>query len=343
MDKRKIILRICIAVVVLFSFVSVFLAGKTISGLFHQDPMVHREQQFQPMDDQQETISDQMVPQKTETMDSEKPWGMRVAANGKNWRMKKGVHSLLFIGTDNTAHVEINGVIGNMGVAEAIFLLVLDDASGEIQCLVIPYDAEVSIKLYDDNGSMVGSELSLLGNQYAFSRSASRSTMMMKRRITELMHGITIDGYVSIPFEGIGKMADAIGGMRVPLTLDWTDVDPSFTLGHEITLNSENVAEFVDAAHNGDKTLRNVRQEWLLMTMLKQIKQVYSKSFQDQLNPSIGLKMDVDADLIQRLKESKFDEEIIRVPGSYSEGNGLFCIDSSAFDDVLLDLFYNEA
>lgn len=340
MDKRRNILRVCIAVIALFSFASIFLAVKTVYGLFHQ-PVVQKEQQPQMADVQKEITFAQVSPQETKTLDGTEPWGMRVAVNGEDWRMKSGIHSLLFMGIDDTAHVEINGISGEMGVAEAIFLLVLDDADNEIKCLVFPYDAEVPIKVYDENGSMVGPEFSLLGNQYAFSRSPSRGTMMMKRKVSEMMHGISVDGYVSISFDGIGKIADAIGGMRVPLTLDWTDVDSAFTPGCEVTLDSETVAKFVDAAHNGDESLRNARQEWLLMTMLKQMRKVYSKSFQDQLNPSTGLKMEVDADLIQKLKESKFDDEIIRVPGSEIEGSGRFRVDWPAFDDVLLELFYD--
>lgn len=339
MDKRKKILGICIVLIAVFSFAAIFLAVRTVSGLFRQPTEI-------PVPSieavQQESMPDETAPRETvyRSEESIQNWGTRVTVDGKNWKRKRGVQSLLFMGIEDSTDVVVDGIRGEMGTARSIFLLVLDDVNKEIRCLVLPHFTDVPVTLYDENGSAVGTASTMLGYQFAFSRSVSRSSMLMKKAAADLMNGIAADGFVSVTYEGIGQIADALGGIPVLLTMDWTDVDPSYVSGRELMMNSEVVSRFIQSEKFRNEDFDNPRQEWLLMTMLKQMKRVYSQTFLDQLNPSIPIKIEVDADMIRKMKEYSFDEEILRMPGTYSESSGLFRVDRTAFDQLLLELFY---
>lgn len=339
MDKRKMILGICIVLIASISFTAIFLMVQTVSDLFRQPPVIQEAESENVL---QESLPDGTSPQETLPRDEgdAQEWGTRVTFDGQNWKRKNGVRTLLFFGIDDSQDIELDGIRGERGFAECIFLLVLDDANREMKCLVVPQSTEVPVTVYDETGSTVSTCLTMLRYQYAFARSTSRGGMLMKKAVANLMNGISANGYVSVTFEGIGQIADVLGGIRVPLTMDWTDVDPSYVSGSEITINSETVSRFIQSQEFMGEDFGNPRQEWLLMTMLRQMKRVYSQAFVDQLNPSIPLKIEVDADMIQKMKEYTFDEEILRMPFVASPTAGLIRVDRAAFDRMLLELFY---
>lgn len=339
MDKRKIILCICIALIALVSFAAIFFAVRLVAGLLQHQPenqetVIETVQEETPTE---ETISRETALQRKEDIQK---WGPRITVDGKNWRKKTGVRSLLFMGVEKSPDLVIDGVRGEMGTARTIFMLVLDDTNKEIRCLVLPYSAEVPVTLYDENGSAVGTSSTMLGYQYAFSRSVSRSCMLMKKSVADLMNGISADGFVSVTFEGIGQIADALGGIPVLLTVDWTDIDPSYVSGREVIMNSETVSRFIQSEEFKNDVFSNPRQEWLLMTLLRQMKRLYSQTFLEQLNPSIPLKIEVDADVMQKMMEYSFNEEILRMPGENLTDSGLFRVNRTAFDQMLLELYY---
>ena len=79
--------------------------------------------------------------------------------------------------------------------------------------------------------------------------------------VSRLLGGAPIDGYAALNMDGIALFNDAIGGVTVTITSDFTAVDPTLVEGETITLNGQQAFEFVRTRKDVDDQTNLARME----------------------------------------------------------------------------------
>lgn len=165
--------------------------------------------------------------------------------DGVIYTPKEQVEAYLFMGVDLTGPVASTPGAYNGGQADAQFLLVLDNEAQTWQMLRLNRDSMVEIPVLDLKGNIIGYERQQLALAHAYGDGVKLSCQNAVDAVSMLLGDVTIDGYASLNMDGIAILNDAIGGVTVTITSDFTAVDPTLVEGETITLNGQQAFEFV--------------------------------------------------------------------------------------------------
>ena len=172
-----------------------------------------------------------------------------------------------------------------------------------------------------------------------------------RKTISNLLYGLKIDHYFAINMDAIGILNDAVGGVTVEITDDFTELDPAMVKGM-YTLKGEQARTFVQSRKSigdGLNLSRMRRQEEYmrgfvsaLMEKMEQDDTVILKAYEDTADYTVT---DCTAAALSRLAED-FEEyrlgSIFSVKGENTLGAEYmeFYADEEALDQLILELFY---
>lgn len=272
-----------------------------------------------------------------------------VTLDGKTYRKRTDLRTVLFLGVDNTKTVEAEGMaVGNQGRADSVVLFILDKTAKTTTTLLISRNTMTEVDVYKANGDLASSAVMQLNMQYAFGNSPARGNFLMKRTVSELLYNIKIDGCVSMTLEGISAVVDSMGGITITMPEDYTDIDERYTAGATVTLNGAETERFVryrDIEVTGSAEDRLDRQDWFVHALFKQMKAQgnMGKKLEDMLNAADEyIEMDLDADTIKKLADYEMLDETRKVPGTTETGkhHDEYHVDEKALRALIVELFY---
>lgn len=274
-------------------------------------------------------------------------WSRVVTAQGKTWRYNSHLRTVLFMGVDTHAaeHENRNG-LGNGGRSDTIILLVIDPDNKIIQPVTISRDTMTSVDVYDHDRKLLFSGTMQLTMQYSFGDNPKRSCLLVKRKVSELLHGLPIHAYCSLTLDGITTASELLGGVTLTLEEDWTDIDPSYTAGSTVTMDSSALEKFLryrDTGVSGSNDVRMRRQGWFIRQLFNQVGQLSGSNVEvliKQLDDYI--ETDMDGDMLKQLTQFHVARSIMNVPGQTIPGRAHdeYYIDEDAARQLLLQLYY---
>ena len=165
------------------------------------------------------------------------------------------------------------------------------------------------------------------------------------------MHGLTIDYYVAMNMDAIPILNDAVGGVTVNVVDDFSQVDPSLTLG-EVTLKGEHVINYV-------RTRKDVGDQKNITRMERQKEYVYgflaALSEKEHEDVNFIIKMydevapylvsDCSINTLSGMLDRYLDYEIKQIVTP--EGENVigeeyyeFYVDEEKLDELIVSLFY---
>jgi len=167
--------------------------------------------------------------------------------------------------------------------------------------------------------------------------------------VSNFLNGIRIDHYISMNMDAIAILNDAVGGVRVTVTDDFSEIDPSISLGEQV-LKGEQAITFVRSRKNlGDQLNRSrlERQNIYLNGFLLALNEKNSDSFvmsvYEQVSPYIVT--DCSANLISSLMRRYGGYTIAEIVTP--EGEDIldqqyyaFYPDEAKLDQLIIRLFY---
>lgn len=272
-----------------------------------------------------------------------------VTLNGKTFRKRTDLRTVLFLGIDDTQTVEAEGaVLGNQGRADSVVLFILDKTAKTTTSLLISRNTMTEVDVYKANGDLATSNVMQLNMQYAFGNSPTRGNFLMKRTVSELLYNTKIDSCVSMTMEGIAVVVDGMGGITLTLPEDFTDIDPSYTKGTTVIMDGKAAERFVryrDTEILGSAEDRMDRQNWFVHTLFQQMKAQGNmrEQLEKMLDAADGyIEMDLDAETIKQLASYEMLDETEKVPGTTKAGklHDEFYVDEEALKELLVELFY---
>ena len=274
-----------------------------------------------------------------------------ITYKGKVYTPKKKIETYLFMGIDVQGPAVSTPGAYNGGQADAQFLLVLDHEEKSWQLLRLNRDSMVEVPVLDLKGKVIGYERQQLALAHAYGDGTRMSCENVADTVSALLGNQTIDGYVSLNMDGIAVFNDAIGGVTVTITSDFTAVDPTLVEGETITLNGQQAMEFV-------RTRKDVDDQTNLARMERQ--RVYLEAIQPKLralsDDEILRTYDALSDYIVSnlgsqniLNMAEYLKSYREMPeltidgiNTIEEGHVAYILDQDSLQQVILELFYQE-
>ncbi len=274
-----------------------------------------------------------------------------ITRDGVNYFPRQDITVLMVLGIDQYGPVESSNYYRNEGSADSIMLLIFDETNKECSVLYLDRDTMVNMDVLGVQGDYAGTTYGQLALAHTYGNGLEDSSENMKNTLMKFIHGLTIDYYVAMNMDVIPIVNDAVGGVTVTVVDDFSNVNPSITMG-ELTLTGDQVIDFVRTRKNvGDQ--RNVtRMERQKQYVNGFLNALYQKEHED-LEFAVKLYDKVSAYIVSDCSVSTFSSMLERYadytikeavsPAGESlvvDGHYEFHVDEEKLDELIVELFY---
>ncbi len=314
-----------LAVTLLLVFAFVFSALMVLGKLFWREPAVSAD------------------PQSSKT----------IVRGDRSYFPRQDITVLLLMGIDEEGPVQSSESYRNTGESDAVVLLILDEQDSTYSMLCLNRDTMVNMPVLGIGGKEAGTLYGQLALSHTYGTGLADSAENTRKAVSEFLYGITIDHYVAVNMDAIAIVNDAVGGVTVNVTEDFSAVDPTLTMG-QVTLRGEQALNYV-------RTRKEVGDQLNLSRMQRheQYMQGFMKAFGEKLaqSESFAVKayedispytvtdcsMNVLTGLMNRCSDYTL-KEIVSPEGENVLGKEHyeFYADEEALDQLILRLFYVE-
>ena len=265
--------------------------------------------------------------------------------DGKTYTKKKNIRTYLIMGCDNDNEPVTHA---HGGQADMQVLVIVDDANKTWRLMPIDRDTIIFMNTLDENGNEAGVTYTQLAKAHAFGtwESGAKNTV---NTVSRMLGEQKINGYLSANMDSIEIVNDAVGGVPVIITTDFTDVDSSLVLGEEVVLKGDQAETFVRTRQTVDDGLnesRMRRQETYFNGLLKQVSGLSESEILDvydkiAANCVTNIGSGDFVELAEMTKEyTRLDN--IQIDGEHTIENNLmeFHMDEDSVNRVILELFF---
>lgn len=276
-----------------------------------------------------------------------------ITRNGLDYYPRQDITVILAMGIDEQGPVVSSGSYRNTGEADAVVLLILDQADQTYSVLCLNRDTMLEMPVLGLSGKQAGNWYGQLALSHTYGEGLEDSCENTRTTVSDFLGGIRIDHYVALNMDAIGIVNDAVGGVTVTITDDFSQVDPTLAMG-EVTLNASQALHYVQTRKDVGNQLNISRMErhkqymqGLMDAMISQLEA--SDSFVVELYDQVDEYMvtDCSVNVISGLMERCADyslKEIVSPSGKNVLGAEYyeFYADEEALDQLIVRLFYAE-
>lgn len=176
-----------------------------------------------------------------------------VTWNGVDYYPRRDITVMMLLGIDQEGPVADSGSFTNPGASDAVMLLIFDEKNETWSILQLNRDTMLDVPVLGLGGKSAGTIYGQLALAHTYGSGLEDSCVNTRRAVSDFLGGISIDHYISMNMDAISILNDAVGGVTVTVTDDFSDVDPTITMG-EITLRGEQARHFIQNRKNvGDQ------------------------------------------------------------------------------------------
>ncbi|GHU73294.1 hypothetical protein FACS1894184_21180 [Clostridia bacterium] len=166
--------------------------------------------------------------------------------NGKQFKPKNNLLSVLFLGIDRTLDTqEANPGYRYHGQSDFVMLVVVDKDKHSITRLNIDRDSITDIQVLGILGDYAGTRQERVSLAFSFGDGREQSAELTAEAVKRLFPYSKVDYFLAFDLGAISKMNDVVGGVTVQISGDLTVIDPSWVPGAKITLQGNQTEQFV--------------------------------------------------------------------------------------------------
>lgn len=214
--------------------------------------------------------------------------------NGRTYREKPAVTTLLIAGIDQQGDPQATGSKTYRRGAPADFLLLLaiDHTGKQIHQLQIDRDTMTDVYVLGVFGNEAGARIMQICLSHYYGDTLEANAKSTIRSVQNLLDGLEIDGWYMVDYGAIPVLNDALGGVKVHMDFDMTPVNPAWTKGSDVILHGQEAEQFVRArmtVGSGTNQERMVRQGEYMNNAIQQMNKKISAdlSFGESLLESL--------------------------------------------------------
>lgn len=270
-----------------------------------------------------------------------------VTVDGVAYFPRQDIDVFLLMGIDRKGPVEESSAYNNDGEADTVMLLIFDQKAEQIRVLNLNRDSMVTMPVLGVGGKPAGTAFGQLALAHTYGTGLADSCENLRKTVSDLLGGISIDHYVAMNMDAIAMANDAVGGVTVTVT----DEFQQLPLG-EVTLHGQQAVDFVRLRRDvGDQM--NVSRMERQSVYVKAFLQVLQQGMQEdgelplKLYEAISPYMvtDCSGTVFSAVAERYGDfelAEIVTPEGENSRGEEFmeFHLDQKALEALTLRLFY---
>ena len=167
-----------------------------------------------------------------------------ITVDGVEYFPRQDITVVLFMGIDRYGPVEDSGFYTNTGAADVDMLVILDESQQKIDMLYLNRDTMLTMPVLGIGGKPAGTYFGQLALAHTYGIGLEDSCENTRNTISDFLGGIEIDYYVSLNMDAIGILNDAVGGVTVNVTEDFSAVDPTISKG-QVTLMGQQAINYV--------------------------------------------------------------------------------------------------
>ena len=277
-----------------------------------------------------------------------------VEEDGQKYKRNTDIKTILFMGVDKDEKADLGNNPGENGQSDSLNLLVINKVEKTAQILQISRDSMIGIDIYDVTGNKLMTEDGQIALQYAYGDGKEESCELMKTAVSNLLHGLPIQGYYSMNISGISEVGKLVGDVEIVVPDDSLEEhDPYFKEGATVIINGDNAEEFLryrDTGKSQSALVRQQRQKTYLKALIPKLQEKmqtnssFVGSLLDDIQPYTVTNMgnDVFAKLLNAAGNSTLETQT--VPGEGVEGKYYdeYHVNEDELYGLILSMFYHK-
>ena len=274
-----------------------------------------------------------------------------IERNGIAYFPRQDITVVMVLGIDQFGPVTQSESYNNRGAADMDILLIFDETNKQINVLHLNRDTMLSMPVLGIGGRQAGTYYGQLALAHTYGSGLSDSCENTRQAISDFLYGLKIDYYVAMNMDAITILNDAVGGVTVDVTEDFSAVDPTITMG-KTTLLGDQAINFVRSRKDVGDSLNLSRIERHKVYLdgfaeafraKQEADAAFVLSAYEQVAPY--LVTDLSANAISGMMDRYSDfeiNEIVSPKGENRVGEEYmeFYVDEEALDALILRLFY---
>ena len=265
----------------------------------------------------------------------------------------ENIMTFLFLGIDKEGEVELTDKKADGGQSDAMFLVVVNPDKEQIDLIGINRDTMVDVYCYgyEQYGDVMVVEAQLT-TQFGFGDGGAQSAKYTKEAVSTLFYNLPITGYVSIGYDAIPKINDAIGGVDVVCLEDMTAKKKTWFEGANLHLEGNDAMIYVrwrNCSLFESARVRLARQKQYLNAFISKVVSETKKDITVPVNlykkVTEYMTTDITADQVVYLTSQLLDYsfgEIYTLEGETVKGERFeeFYPDYGKLKELMLQVFY---
>ena len=277
-----------------------------------------------------------------------------ILRDGVEYFPRQDVTVMLVLGIDQYGPVESSNYYRNHGSADSVMLLVFDETNKDCSVLYLNRDTMLDMDVLGVRGEYAGTTYGQLALAHTYGTGLEDSCENVKNTLMNFLHGLTVDYYVAMNMDAIPILNDAVGGVTVHVTDDFSKVNPTITMG-ELTLRGDQVVDYVrtrkDVGDQKNVTRMQRQKEYVdgflnaLMEKQAEGNVDFALRLYEQLAPYVVT--DCSSATLSGMLDRYVDFTLTGAVTPAGEnlvenGHYAFYVDEEELDRLILDLFYRE-
>jgi len=167
-----------------------------------------------------------------------------VVYEGEEYYPRYDIETLLVMGIDKDGPVCDSGSYNNDGEADALILLVIDHTQECIHMLNLNRDTMAQIPVLGLGGERAGTIYGQLALSHTYGSGLEDSCENTVTAVSDLLGGVRIDHYLAMNMDAVAAANDAIGGVPVTVTEDFSRTGSGIPMG-ETTLYGQQALDYI--------------------------------------------------------------------------------------------------
>lgn len=274
-----------------------------------------------------------------------------IIRDGVEYFPRQDMTVILVAGIDEDGPMVSSGSYNNPGEADMVTLLVFDETNKTMDVLTLNRDTMLDMPVLGIGGKQAGTAYGQLALAHTYGSGLADSAVNLRNTVSAFLYNVHIDYYVTMHMDAISILNDLVGGVKVKVTDDFSQIDPTIAQG-EVVLNGRQAITYVRTRQGlGDQlnVTRMERQREYMVGFMTALKNKITDSAGFALEAYDKVKDYAMTDcsstaitaLVNRLVGYELGE-VVKIEGENVAGEKYmeYHVDEAALDKVILKYLY---
>ena len=203
-----------------------------------------------------------------------------ITRDGVRYFPRQDITVLMILGVDQEGKVQASTEANKGNAVDMVTVVVADEQAQTYSILNINRDTMLDMPVLDEYGKEAGTVYAQLSYSHIYGTGVEDSCENTRKTVSNFLYGIPIDYYIAMNMEAVPILNDAVGGVTVNVTEDFSDVDETITQG-EMTLKGQQAIHYVQVRKDvGDQ--KNISRMERQKTYMKGFVEAFKQANQEE-------------------------------------------------------------